>query len=133
MAPRLRAMPNARWVDSPSDELKRTLLRRSCALLITSQVDETSSLVAMEAAASGTPVIAFRRGALPEVVQHGVTGFVVDDTSTAVDALARVDQISTRDCIRHAHERFSGAAMADGYARLYAAFSSEQEAMLNAA
>src|SRR6185312_9253284 len=65
--PRLRTNAKATWINCPSDELKRKLLRESAALLITSQVDETSSLVAMEAAASGTPVVAFRKGALLEV------------------------------------------------------------------
>lgn len=133
IAPRLRAMPNARWIDSPSDELKRTLLRRSRALLITSQVDETSSLVAMEAAASGTPVIAFRRGALPEVVQNGITGFVVDGVNEAVQALHGIDAVSAEACVRHARERFSAAIMADEYARLYAQWLSQTDPVLQAA
>jgi glycosyltransferase involved in cell wall biosynthesis len=130
--PRLRKNPNATWIDSPSDDLKRKLLRESAALLVTSLVDETSSLVAMEAAASGTPVIAFRRGALPEVVQHGVTGFLVDDVAGAAEALWRLDQISSATCARIAHERFSAATMADAYARLYAQLLA-QPAELNAA
>lgn len=130
--PRLRENPNATWIDSPSDDLKRKLLRESAALLITSLVDETSSLVAMEAAASGTPVVAFRRGALPEVVQHGVTGFLVDDVAGAAEALERFDQISSATCARVARERFSAATMADAYARLYAQLLA-QPAELNAA
>lgn len=63
--PCLERMPNAVFKPSPSAEEKRRLLRKAKAVLVTSLVDETSSLVAMEAAASGTPVIAFRRGALP--------------------------------------------------------------------
>lgn len=130
--PRLRKNPNATWIDSPSDDLKRKLLRESAALLITSLVDETSSLVAMEAAASGTPVIAVRRGALPEVVQHGVTGFLVDDVAAAAEALRQLDQISSATCARLARERFSAATMADAYARLYAQLLA-QPAELNAA
>ena len=84
--PILRECPTARWIDSPSFEEKRRLLQSAEALLITSQVDETSSLVAMEAAACGTPVIAFDRGALAEVVEHGKTGFVVSDIAEAVKA-----------------------------------------------
>jgi len=67
--PRLRSMPNARFISAPPAELKRRLLRESPALLITSLAEETSSLVAMEAAASGTPVVAFRKGAIVEVVR----------------------------------------------------------------
>lgn len=120
MAPRLRQIPNATFVSKPSFVLKRKLLRQSKALLITSLAEETSSLVAMEAAASGTPVIAFRRGALPEVVMDQVTGFVVDDVAAAVDACRRVDVISNAACTAHARENFSDAKMAEGYARLYA-------------
>jgi glycosyltransferase involved in cell wall biosynthesis len=131
--PRLRQNANATWVDSPLDDLKRKLLRESSVLLITSTVDETSSLVAMEAAASGTPVIAFPRGALPEVVQHGVTGFLVDEVDQAVEALRRLDEISSESCARYARERFSAASMADGYVALYRELLSRPEAVLNAA
>lgn len=118
MAPRLR-FPKVSYIDSPSRPLKRRLLRESRAVLITSQVDETSSLVAMEAAASGTPVIAFARGALPEIVGHGTTGFLVDDSEGAVQALRRVDGIDSSACVRHAWQNFSDVAMADGYTSLY--------------
>jgi glycosyltransferase involved in cell wall biosynthesis len=131
--PRLRQNANATWIDSPSDELKRKLLRESRALLITSQVNETSSLVAMEAAASGTPVIALRRGALPEVVQHGVTGFLVDDVADAVQALHKLDEISSESCARYARERFSAGAMADAYARIYAGLMRQAELVLKSA
>ena len=61
---------NIQFIDSPAHGQKIELLRSARALLITSTVEETSSLVAMEAMACGTPVIVFRRGALPEVVRH---------------------------------------------------------------
>lgn len=120
VAPRLRQMPNATFVSAPSFTAKRELLRQAKALLITSLAEETSSLVAMEAAASGTPVIAFHRGALPEVVKDGVTGFVVENIDGAVEACRRVEAISNAACVAYAGENFSGTGMAEGYARLYA-------------
>lgn len=117
--PRLERSHMATFIPTPSVETKRRLLALAEALLITSQVDETSSLVAMEAAASGTPVVAFRRGALPEVVCEWATGFVVNSLEEAVDALRRLTQIKTPACIRHAAENFSSAAMANRYERFY--------------
>ena len=105
---------------SPSAEQKVKLLRNAQAVLITSQVDETSSLVAMEAAASGTPVIAFGRGALPEIVRHGVTGFLAGGVDEAVQALRQLREIEPEACRQHARDQFSSATMADGYVWLYA-------------
>jgi glycosyltransferase involved in cell wall biosynthesis len=119
IAPRLEAMPNAKFISSPSAELKRRLLREAQALLITSLAAETSSLVAMEAAASGTPVIAFRRGALAEVVRDGVTGFLVDAVSQAVGAVQKIVAIDHKTCVEHARKNFSAAKMADKYLQLY--------------
>jgi glycosyltransferase involved in cell wall biosynthesis len=120
IAPRLQRMAKATFVQSPSAMNKRRLLREALAVVITSQVEETSSLVAMEAAASGTPVIAFARGALPEMVQDGLSGFLVDNVEDALRALQRISEISPKSCVRHARECFSSAKMADGYAKLYA-------------
>lgn len=120
VAPRLAQRATATLVRSPSAEIKRQLLRQAQAILITSQVEETSSLVAMEAAACGTPVIATRRGALPEVVQDGLTGFLIDGVEDAVQALRHLDEIDPAKVVRHANERFSSAVMTESYARLYA-------------
>lgn len=131
--PRLRENPNARWIDSPSAALKCDLLRSAAALLITSLVDETSSLVAMEAGACATPVIAFRRGALPEVVKDGITGFVVEGTAEALEALKRLPALSYGECHANALLHFSPVAMADGYELLYASLLSRRTRTLNAA
>jgi glycosyltransferase involved in cell wall biosynthesis len=119
VAPRLRSIPNARFVPAPPAELKRHLLREAQALLITSLAEETSSLVAMEAAAFGTPVIAFRRGALPEVVKEGATGFLVEDADQAVAALQHLSDISPAECVQHARENFGAVKMAERYSELY--------------
>ncbi len=119
IAPRLQRMPNATFISSPSAGQKCRLLREAEALLITSMVEETSSLVAMEAAACGTAVIAFSHGALPEVVRHGVTGFVVSGVEEAVTALNRIGDVALSECVAHARQNFSSAKMAERYCELY--------------
>ena len=119
VAPRLRSIPNAQFISTPPAELKRRLLQEAQALLITSLAEETSSLVAMEAAASGTTVIAFRRGALPEVVKEGVSGFLVEDANQAVEALRHVSAINPAVCVQQARENFSAVKMAERYSGLY--------------
>jgi glycosyltransferase involved in cell wall biosynthesis len=120
VTPRLSRTSRANFVRSPSFEEKRRLLREHGVLLITSLAEETSSLVAMEAAASGTPVIAFRRGALPEVVKEGVTGILAEDTDSAVTACRSIGEIGRSACAHYARRTFSSGAMAEGYSRLYA-------------
>ena len=124
LLPRLQEIPAARWIDSPSFEQKRRMLKSAETLLITSQVDETSSLVAMEAAACGTPVIAFNRGALAEVVEHGKTGYVVHDIPEAVKALKEIGNISPDVCRNHTMQNLSSSRMADHYAGIYKALIS---------
>jgi glycosyltransferase involved in cell wall biosynthesis len=119
VSPRLQQTQNASFIPSPSAAEKRQLLREAKALLIPALADETSSLVAMEAAASDTPVIAFRRGALPEVIQDGVTGFLVNGVEEAVAALSKIDQLSPRTCMQYARKNFSAGRMAEEYTQLY--------------
>lgn len=98
---------------------KRRLLASARCLLVPSLVDETSSLVSMEAASCGTPVIAFRRGALPEVVEDGRTGVLVDDVAGMAAALGSIGAIDPDACREVARRRFSHAAMAEAYLRRY--------------
>jgi len=107
------------FVESPSFAKKIELLRNARALLIPTQAAETSSVVAMEAMACGTPVIAFRRGALEEVVEHGVTGFVVDTLEEMGAKIEDVKAISPEACRRRVEEKFSAGRMARDYEALY--------------
>lgn len=107
------------FVESPLFEQKVALLRHARALLLTSTAEETSSLVAMEAMACGTQVIAMRRGAFPEIVAHGETGFIVDDVHEMASAAAEVTNLDPATCRRRVEEMFSARRMADDYATLY--------------
>jgi glycosyltransferase involved in cell wall biosynthesis len=95
-----------RLIGPISGSQKRRLLAGARCLVVPSRSPETSSLVAMEALASGTPVIAFSVGALPSVVEHGVTGLVVSDEAELVSAFAEVRAIRREDCRRAAERRF---------------------------
>ena len=107
------------FVDSPLLEQKVALLRNARALLVTSTAEETSSLVAMEAMACGTPVIAMRRRAFPEIVAQGETGFIVDDLYEMAEAVAEVSKTDPAACRRRVEGLFSAPRMADNYAKLY--------------
>lgn len=107
------------YVGAVDLDTKVELLSKASCLLIPSLVGETSSLVAMEALASGTPVIAFRSGALPEIVEHDKTGFIVDSEDEMAAALGQIGRISPEVCRSTALERFEGSRMIDEYLRLY--------------
>lgn len=98
---------------------KRRLLAAARCLVVASQTPETSSLVAMEALAAGTPVVAFRVGALPEIVEPGRTGFLVDSVEEMAEALRKVALLDPRECRRAAEERFSAETMIGRYFDLY--------------
>jgi glycosyltransferase involved in cell wall biosynthesis len=102
---------------------KRRLLSSARCLIIPSLARETSSLVAMEALACGTPVVAFPNGALPEVVAEGRTGFLVQDVEQMAEALQRVSRIEPEVCRAEARTRFSYDAMIAGYFEAYHALS----------
>jgi glycosyltransferase involved in cell wall biosynthesis len=106
-------------LDNVAGEAKARLLARARALLAPLQWEEPFGLAMVEAMASGTPVIALRRGAAPELVAEGRTGFVVDDTDGMVAAVRSVAGIDPWACAELARERFSPAAMASAYLRVY--------------
>lgn len=122
IAPRLDA--DRLWLGPVVGAAKRALLAEARCLLVPSTAPETSSLVAMEALASGTPVIAYRSGALPDIVADGVTGFLVDGVEAMAAAIGRAHEIDPAACRRAAIERFdqrrTTAAYLDLYARLAA-------------
>jgi len=105
IAPRLDRL--RRYVGPVGFRQKRRLLAAARGLLVPSLCAETSSLVAMEAASCGAPVIAFRQGALPEVVEDGRTGFIVDDVAGMVRAIGRIGTLDPQVCRRVAQQRFS--------------------------
>ncbi len=99
---------------------KSRLLGSARCLLVPSLVAETSSLVAMEALACGTPVVAFPSGALAEIVEEGKTGFLVHNAKEMSRALREAGRIDPANCRKAAEERFSEGVMLKKYFELYA-------------
>jgi glycosyltransferase involved in cell wall biosynthesis len=99
---------------------KARLLAAARCVVVPSLAPETSSVVAMEALASGTPVVARRVGALPEIVEHGRTGFLVDTVEEMADAIRDAGRLSPGACRRAAEARFSERAMVARYRAAYA-------------
>lgn len=108
-----------RWLGPVHGAAKRRLLAEARCMLIPSTARETSSLVAMEALASGTPVIAYRNGALPGIIDDGVTGYLVDDVASMAAAIERIGAIDPAVCRAAACERFPLQRTTDGYLDLY--------------
>jgi glycosyltransferase involved in cell wall biosynthesis len=110
-----------RYVGEADATQKRQLLADARALLFPIEWDEPFGLVMIEAMACGTPVLGLRRASVPEVVEPGVTGFVVDDIDGMVRAIDHVDDIDRRACRRRAEVRFGVGRMVDDYEQAYAA------------
>ena len=98
---------------------KRRFLTAARCLLVASVAHETSSLVAREALACGTPVVAFANGALPEAIEHGRTGFLVRDEAEMAEAIQAAAALDPEACRQVARERFSLERMVARYFDLY--------------
>jgi glycosyltransferase involved in cell wall biosynthesis len=111
--------PLIEFIGEIGDEEKQSFLGDAYALLFPIDWSEPFGLVMIEAMACGTPVIAYRRGSVPEVIDDGVTGFIVDGIEAAARALERVAQLDRRRCRRRFEERFSARRMARDYVVTY--------------
>ena len=114
-----RCRPERRFVGPAGLRRKRRLLSAARCVLIPSLAEETSSLVAMEAAACGTPAVAFRAGALRDIVCHGRTGFLVNDAREMAEAIPMCSRIDPEVCRETARTRFGEEQMAARYFRVY--------------
>jgi glycosyltransferase involved in cell wall biosynthesis len=118
--PLLRAnRSHVEFIGEIGDAQKSDFLGNAHALLFPIDWPEPFGLVMIEALACGTPVIAFRNGSVPEVMDDGVTGFVVESTDEAVAAVGRVASLSRAECRRTFERRFSVRRMATDYLAIY--------------
>ena len=107
------------YVGPVDDHAKNRLLGTAAALLMPIEWEEPFGIVMVEAMACGTPVIGFRRGAVPEVVEEGLTGAIVDDVPAAVRAVPRVAAFDRARVRQRCAQRFAYSVIADEYERVY--------------
>lgn len=113
----------ARYIGQVGPDRKRRLLAAARCVVIASTVPETSSLVAREALAAGTAVVAFSRGSLVDVIDPGQTGFLVKDIEEMTEAIAKASEINPECCRAAARRRFSDERMFESYNQLYTKLS----------
>ena len=128
--PRVHSIPRGHtqhaFLGSLQEHHKQALLSRAKCLLHPTLAPEPSSIVAMEALAAGTPVIAYRSGALPEIIEDGVTGFLVRNVDEMAQAIRQVHLLSPSVCRAAARRRFSADRMIHGYFDLYKTVAQRQ-------
>jgi len=108
-----------KYIGEVSPKKKNELLGNAKALLFPTIWEEPFGLVMIEAMACGTPVIAFSKGSVPEVIKHNKTGFVVKNEKEMIAAIKKIDQINRADCREHIENNFTVEKMVDGYERVY--------------
>lgn len=117
----LLASPHVEFIGEIDDREKQAFLGAAKALLFPIDWPEPFGLTMIEAMACGTPVIGWRNGSVPEIIDHGVTGFIVDTIEEAVHAVRQIEPLDRMQIRRMFKKRFSASQMALGYSRIYEA------------
>lgn len=118
LVPRLDSV-NYRFIGKIGSLQKEYLYSNALCVLIPSQIEETSSLVAMEALAHGTPVIAFNRGAMAEIIEDGFNGYLVNNMDEMAEAIRKVHLIKDENCFKTAKEKYDQRSMTNKYIEIY--------------
>lgn len=108
-----------KYIGPVNDQEKSNLLGKALAFLMPVTWDEPFGIVMAEALACGTPVIGFRKGAIPEIVSEGLDGFICDNLKEMVEAVNKVTFIDRENCRLKACEKFSSSIIAKAYENLY--------------
>jgi len=107
------------YVGSVGPAARNRLIGKACALLHPIQFDEPFGLAVVESMACGTPVIAFNRGSMPELIKNDKNGFIVDTVEEAINAVAYIPEIDRVDCRRHVEQYFTAERMIQDYLQVY--------------
>lgn len=123
----LFASPHVEFIGEISDHEKPEFLSGAAALLVPIDWPEPFGLVMIEAMACGTPVIAYNRGSVPEILEDGVTGFIVEDELSAAGAINNLPKLSRAVIRQRFEERFTSRRMAEDYLSIYKKMVSARE------
>lgn len=108
-----------KYIGEVGPKKKNKLLGGAKAVLFSSIWEEPFGLVMTEAMACGTPVIAFNKGSVPEVIKNGITGFVVKNDKKMIKAMGKIDAVDRNKCREHVEKYFTVEKMVDGYEKIY--------------
>jgi glycosyltransferase involved in cell wall biosynthesis len=125
--------PLVEFIGEIGDAEKAAFLGQASAVLFTVDWPEPFGMVMIEAMACGTPVVAFRRGSVPEVIEHGVTGFIVDSEADALSAIGLAPTLDRSRIRREFERRFTSDRMAEDYIQLYELLAESRDSPLVAA
>ncbi|NNF56167.1 MAG: glycosyltransferase, partial [Acidimicrobiales bacterium] len=114
----IAADPNVEFVGEIGEAEKPEFLSRAAGLVFPIDWPEPFGLVMIESMAAGTPVIALNNGSVPEIIEHGRSGFICENLDEMVQAARSLDQIDRAECIK-ASQRFNAAAMTDQHLATY--------------
>jgi glycosyltransferase involved in cell wall biosynthesis len=117
--PMIKSSSNVEYIGEIADKDKSEFLSGATVLLVPIDWPEPLGLVMIEAMACGTPVIAFNRGSVPEVIDDGLTGFIVEDINGAIGAVDRLDHLSRAKIRGHFEKHFTARRMAQDYLSVY--------------
>lgn len=126
---RLLRQPGIEYLGEVGESEKQDLIGKARALLFPISWPEPFGLVMIEAMAMGTPVIAFHQGSVPEIIVHGLNGFICEDADTALESVVRLKDIRREECRRLFEQRFTASRMAQDYLRLYHMIQAERRAI----
>lgn len=111
--------PSITYVGNVSGDRKMNMISNAKALLFPIDWEEPFGMAVIEALACGTPVVAMRRGAMPEIIEHGVTGFLADNEKEFAEYMKRVDEIDPAACRAAVEKRFGADTIAKEYINRY--------------
>jgi glycosyltransferase involved in cell wall biosynthesis len=115
----LMELPHVDFIGEISDVWKADFLSGAIALLVPIDWPEPFGLVMIEAFACGTPVVAYNRGSVSEIIEDGITGFVVEDETSAVGAINQIAKLPRPAIRRRFEQRFTARHMAERYLSIY--------------